>query len=315
MATKLLTLDQAAARELKELAAEVRRLSRFSSGRPGVELDDANNGSAPDLYVAKANSVTGISAMAAGTPGRGVCPIYQAVETGTGDDVELLEVGGDTQIVYSLLPDEVPADTWVVVQRAKNGKWWVTHSASLASKTDASCRYLHAEHLLADLDVTGTGDVPSAVEVLTTDVMLDSTYELVITGILNYDGAGAANTGVNYQLLLQIDGFNEGTVATWQTSFADQKGTIFYQWYKGVLLAGTHTIALYVAADDAASTITAKVGSKIIVSGTAADCGKGGVNACLEVVVGIICDPTTKEAVYETKTIHFRGYVDDAGCP
>lgn len=300
---------------INRIAGDVLRSPKNTTGRAGLGEEQ---GGAPDLYVAKSNSVTGISAMDATTPGRGICPIYQAVETGTGDDVELIEVGGDEQMVYSLLPDEVPPDTWLIVQRAKNGKWWATHSASLASRGDATCRYIHAAHLLDDLIVTGTGDVPStgdAVEVLTTDIMLETTYNgLVITAMLSYDGAGDAGTGVNYELLLKIDDFYEGTFATWQTVFADQKGTVFYQWYKDPLLAGTHTIALYVAADDVASAITAKLGTKLIITGTAADCGTGGVNACLEVVVGIICDPDTNETILETRTMHFRGYVDDAGC-
>lgn len=317
MAMKVVTLNEASARELKDLAAEVRRLLRSASGRAAVDIEDG--GQAPELFVARAPSPGGIPPMVDTTPGHTNCKVYQAVYPAPdSDDIELVEIGDDTRPVYSLLQDEVPADTWVLVQRDKTGTWWTTHSASLASKGDASCRYLHAEHLLDDLEVTGTGDLPStddAVEVLSTDIMLDSTYELAITAMLVYDGADGAGTGVNYQLLLNIDDFFEGTAADFQTVFADQKGTIFYQWYKGTLLAGTHTIKLYVAADDAASTITAKVGTKLIISGTAADCGKGGVNACLEVVVGVICDPTTKEPVFETKTIHFRGYVDDAGCP
>jgi hypothetical protein len=49
----------------------------------------------------------------------------------------------------------------------------------------------------------------------------------------------------------------------------------------------------------------------LLQAGSATDAGD---MACLEVVVGVTCDPDTNEPVIETRTIHFVGYVDDSGC-
>lgn len=118
----LLTEDDV--RTLRAVLAAVKGRRQNTTGRPGPWEDDPTS---PEMYAAKTPS-GGIPAMAGVTPGSADCEIYRLIPSGA---VWVLEsMGAADKEVFSLAATEVAGNEWVLVQRDKHGRWWVSGTGS-----------------------------------------------------------------------------------------------------------------------------------------------------------------------------------------
>lgn len=178
--SKAFVLNEKDAGVLRAMIAEFARRPRNSEGKQSPELvSDLHQ--APEVYVARVPS-TGVPGLVweagAGvidTPGTATCVLYRLMRAGnlSGRLVPL----HISVTVHNLSTENVPADTWILVERDKFGTWWVSGSGGLTSEGDTG--------------ETGTGAERNYVDVVT-GVCLISTSEVTTgTGL----GTGGLGTG------------------------------------------------------------------------------------------------------------------------
>lgn len=107
---------------VKELLAEKRSRRGNTEGRPGAQEVDHQEHQAPEVYVGKAKTTTGVPMRAGSAPGVGQVDVYQL--SLSVDPPELEQTYLDVT-AYNASGVNVLYDEWVVVHREKGGAWFV----------------------------------------------------------------------------------------------------------------------------------------------------------------------------------------------
>ena len=107
-------------RVIKELVRKSEEQRVNPPSRPSQDPTVGEDHQAPEVYIAKPQSSSGIPALSSSTPGKDTCDIYRI------NNSDILEaVTGFSQPVYNLSNLPIPQD-WIVVERTKFGKWIVS---------------------------------------------------------------------------------------------------------------------------------------------------------------------------------------------